>query len=56
MGRLIRSLSGSPNPARTSTIVWDGRDDAGRPVAAGVYWARLEAGGGVDRTRLVLIR
>ena len=31
-GRLVRTLTGSP------AVVFDGRDDTGRPLAAGVYW------------------
>jgi hypothetical protein len=31
-------------PAGTQTIVWEGRDDRGRPLATGVYFARLQAG------------
>jgi len=55
-GRRVRRLMAGPAAAGARRIPWDGRDEAGRPVAAGVYWARLEAGGDVDRTRLVLIR
>jgi hypothetical protein len=29
--------------------VWDGRDDAGRGLAAGVYLVRLESNGVVER-------
>ncbi len=35
---------------------WDGRDDAGRAVASGVYLARLQAGDRTARTRLTLVR
>ena len=35
---------------------WDGRDETGAPVAAGVYFARLEAGGEVASRKLVLKR
>lgn len=41
-GRLVRRLVGSSSGvARLAGIPWDGRDDAGRRVPAGVYWARL---------------
>jgi hypothetical protein len=41
-GRLVRMLSeGPPAPGRQS-VVWDGRDDLGRPVAAGTYFYLLE--------------
>ncbi len=40
-------------------LQWDGRNDAGRPVAAGVYFARLTVRGpGVDemQTRKLTLR
>jgi hypothetical protein len=37
-------------------VTWDGRDDAGRPVAAGAYFYRLEAQGMAATKRLVLVR
>jgi predicted outer membrane repeat protein len=48
-GRVIRRLDPSP------TIVWDGRDDGGRPAAAGVYLVR-RVGGGSEAPRIVLVR
>ena len=42
------------------TVTWDGRDETGRGVSAGVYFARLIADDGAGRQattqRLVLIR
>jgi hypothetical protein len=35
---------------------WDGRDAAGRPVASGVYFARLEARGQTTRARVQILR
>ena len=32
---------------------WDGRDDAGRLVAGGVYFSRLEGGGTSESYRVV---
>jgi hypothetical protein len=37
-------------------VAWDGRDDSGRPVASGVYLARLLAGGTVLHRRLALVK
>jgi hypothetical protein len=55
-GRLVRTLLRGQCPAGTRAAVWDGRDTDGRPVAAGVYLARLEAGGRVERVRITLVR
>jgi hypothetical protein len=38
------------------TLRWDGRDDAGRRVAAGTYVARLATATGTDEQKLTVIR
>jgi hypothetical protein len=49
---LLRSSDVTPEGAggRRGETAWDGRDDAGRPVPTGVYWARLRTQPGSDRT------
>ena len=44
-GRLVRQLVDSYLAAGRRSVTWDGKDDAGAPVASGVYFLRLEAGG-----------
>lgn len=43
-GRLVRTLVDGEVPAGRTDARWDGRDDRGRAVAAGTYYARLTAG------------
>lgn len=43
-GRLVRRFDGERRFAGASILVWDGRDDAGRAAAAGVYFFRVKAG------------
>jgi hypothetical protein len=50
-GRVIRTLVNGARPAGAERIVWDGRDRAGRRVAAGVYFARLRATAGNGEVR-----
>lgn len=45
-GRRIRELMRRPLPAGPQGVEWDGRDDAGHPVAAGVYFYRLRTAEG----------
>ena len=45
-GRRVRSLcGGAPIRSGDSSFLWDGRDDAGHPAAAGSYWVRVFVGG-----------
>jgi hypothetical protein len=56
-GRLVRVLvRHEAELAGRHTAVWDGRDDRGRPVAAGIYVGRLSIGAGSSTQRLALIR
>ncbi|MBD3222349.1 T9SS type A sorting domain-containing protein [bacterium] len=56
-GRVVRTLVGDAyHAAGEHRERWEGRDESGRPVAAGVYLARLEVGGEVASRRLVLVR
>ncbi len=52
-GRVVRGLVAGMFPAGANEIVWDGRDDAGRPAAPGVYFIRFAAAGARDAIRVV---
>jgi hypothetical protein len=52
-GRLVRA-SGVRREA--SSVTWDGRDDNGRQVGAGLYFCRLETEDGSAGVKLVLAR
>jgi hypothetical protein len=41
-GRAVRRLAGNDLAAARSEIVWDGRDDDGRPLPPGIYVVRVE--------------
>ena len=55
-GQVVRRLLHQPLPAGSHTLFWEGRDDRGRPVAAGMYFCRLTAGGQVIVHKVTLIR
>jgi hypothetical protein len=55
-GRRVQSLVAGWRPAGTHSEHWDGRDAAGRPVAAGVYFARLAIAGVARAVKLQLLR
>ncbi len=45
-GRLVRDLGADTWTAGEHAVTWDGRDDAGRAAASGVYYVRLVGEGG----------
>ncbi len=55
-GAVVRTLLAADRPAGPGAVVWDGRNDAGGPVASGVYLCRLAADGTADTRRLTLVR
>jgi len=55
-GRRARTLWDGPLEAGAHDMAWDGRDERGAGVPAGLYWARLEAGGRSLTRRLVRVR
>ncbi len=52
-GRRVRRLSSGPAEAGAHAVVWDGRDDEGRVVPAGVYFYTLRTDRGELRQRTV---
>lgn len=54
-GRRVRRLHEGPIDGERVTWQWDRRDDGGRRVASGTYFARLEAGNRVGGTRLIVL-
>ena len=55
-GALVRTLLSERVGAGAWGVTWDGRNDAGRPLAAGVYFCRLRAAGGEFVSKIVLAR
>jgi flagellar hook assembly protein FlgD len=44
MGRKVRELVSGQVSAGARTVQWDGRDDSGKVVSSGIYFARLIMG------------
>jgi len=55
-GELVRLLVNETQEAEVHEAVWDGRDDAGRELATGIYLARFEAGPFSASRKLVLLK
>ncbi len=55
-GRMVRTLVDRMAPAGASQTRWDGRDSAGREVASGVYFFRLQTDSGERSVKATLRR
>jgi len=54
-GRLVRTLVDGEVPAGSHEATWTGRDAANRPVAAGIYFVRLETAEGTRAGKLAVL-
>jgi len=55
-GQQVRQLVDADQHAGNYTVVWDGRDDRGQPVASGTYLYRLRAGAFQQTRQLTLVK
>lgn len=55
-GRAVRVLSAGQWPAGSHAVAWDGRNDAGVAVPAGVYYYRLVTPEGSASRRMTVVR
>jgi PKD repeat protein len=55
-GRRVRTLVSSSLPAGEHQAQWDGRDDSGHQVAAGVYLSFLDAAGTQMTRKMILLK
>jgi hypothetical protein len=54
-GRRVRAFDATEFPAGEHRVVWDGRDDGGTSVTAGVYLSRLESEGFTATKKIVFL-
>jgi hypothetical protein len=55
-GKLITQLISKVVDTGLQELEWDGRDERGHPMASGVYFYRLEAGGIILSRKMILIK
>ena len=55
-GRKVRTLVDAVLPAGPQSAVWDGTDNAGSRLPAGVYWSQLRANGYESQRKMILIK
>jgi hypothetical protein len=56
LGQKIVTLINERRPTGFQQMVWNGKDDLGRPVGSGVYFYRIKAGNFEATRKLVLLR
>ncbi len=56
LGQRVRTLVDRVHNAGEYHLRWDGRDEAGRPLRAGVYFVKLQAGAQVQQRRLTVVK
>lgn len=55
-GQLVRTLFTGRRTAGVHSLMWDGTDDNGQPLASGIYLCRLQAGTHSAVRKMVLVR
>ena len=56
LGREVRTLVNTRQVSGSHTVVWDGRNNAGIPVASGTYISLLQSENRVVSGKLSLVR
>ncbi len=56
MGQLVRKMDIGTKPAGRYSVVWDGNNSAGQPVASGIYFYRIDAGSFTASKKMVLLK
>ena len=56
LGREIRSLVSTAQEAGFKSVIWDATNDYGKPVSAGVYLYKIQAGEFVQTRKMVLLK
>jgi hypothetical protein len=55
-GQMVKTLIDEPVKAGYHSLVWNGRNEAGRAVASGIYFVQLQAGAYQQTRKLALIK
>jgi hypothetical protein len=56
LGRQVRTLVNTTQDAGFKSVIWDATNDYGKPVSAGVYLYKIQAGEFVQTKKMVLLK
>jgi len=55
-GQKVRNLHRGMLPGGNHQLVWDGKDNSGKGVGSGIYFARINAGSYIKNVKMVLMK
>ena len=55
-GRVVNLLVDSAQPAGQRSVIWNGKNDAGMVVAAGLYFYKMQAGNFHQTNKMILLK
>ena len=55
-GQMVRTLFDGPADAGANTLTWNGTDDHGRSVPAGIYFYQLDTENGTKTKRMIRLQ
>ena len=56
LGRQVRKLINQTQDAGFKSVIWNATNDFGKPVSAGVYLYKIQAGEFVQTRKMVLLK
>lgn len=56
LGQAVKTLVDEEKPAGYHQVVWDGKDQLGRPLSSGVYIYKIVAGDFVETKKMHLVK
>ena len=56
LGQKVKTLISDNQPAGSHSVAWDGTDEAGYPVASGIYFYQLKADGYTRSKKMLLLK
>jgi flagellar hook assembly protein FlgD len=56
LGRVVKTMVNQPKNAGFRLIIWDATNDYGKPVSAGIYLYKIQAGEYISTKKMVLLK
>jgi len=55
-GQMIKTLMNGNKTAGNHTLIWDGKDDYGKPLSSGIYFCRFSSNRLIQTSKIVLLK